>query len=149
MGVLGAVMLAVAVGALWTNKMKSHVVSADEHGDDELDDTARPISARNRSARIVMPIAPPQPQPAEELGKAEVKVTESPLETKNQPKDLPSVPEVSCPNAENNLTVAKTLSNIGDYEGASELAELVIQSTSSSKSQRARAAALVSRSRTR
>lgn len=148
MGILGAVMLAVALGALWTNKMKSHVVDGDNFGEDEPDEAAADKKALDSRAKIVMPVAPPQHHNTTDKIEAVAQVCESPLEPdEHQPS--PCSVEVNCPDAENNLTVAKTLANMGDYEGASELAELVIESARSSQSQRARAASLVSRSRAR
>lgn len=148
MGILGAVMLAVAVGALWTNKLKSHVVTVENYGD-ETDETETAAEKRNSSARIVMPIAPPRTQPVNDKAEAAVEVIESPLEQIPEPQVSTSSPEVNCSDAENNLKVAQTLANIGDFEGASELAQLVIESTTSSQAQRTRAAGLVSRGRSR
>lgn len=96
-----------------------------------------------------MPIAPPKTQQDGDKAEAHAQVGESPFEPQVEPQVFASPPDVSCPDAENNLTVARTLASMGDYEGASELAELVIESTRSSQSQRARAAGLVSRSRAR
>jgi hypothetical protein len=141
-------MLAVALGALWIGKLKSHAVTGlDSPGEDSAQ-TVKLSESSLKTIKIVMPIAPAQ-KVAED---AESQNTKNASEADAAQKTVPEPcleTEVDCSDAENNLTVAKKLVLMGDYEGAGELSELVVDSATASWTQKSRASALLKRSNPR
>ncbi len=150
MSIMGAVMMAVALGALWIGRLKSISVAVEPSAEIKASDPELPTISAGSQKRIVMPMAPQEKKAVSEETELVSEVPDDYGHDAHQVEvECGEHVAENCPDAENNLTVAKKLAIMGDYEGAAELAELVVESSTSSPSQRARASSLVARSRPR